>query len=385
MKKTVLLIEDDEVDAELVRRFLNKESENFKIVHKTNFTEAKTCLAEGNFFAILLDLNLPDREGLDSINELIYLPVDSPIIVLTGQNDRATALKAIDSGADDYLVKEEITASALLKSLEYSHNRYQLKVKLLNSQDQLKQAQKMQAIGTLASGIAHDFNNLLAVIMGYAGLLAEIKSDNPNHATSVSKIMEASEQARDLTEQLLTYSKGNSSVPETFNASPLIKEMSAFFDGIASTHEFIVQISDNEELNINFNKIEFQQVIMNLVLNANDALEKRGRISITAEKIDIEENMKTDTGYLIKGLYMKLSVSDNGKGMSPETKTRIFEPFFSTKELDSNKGTGLGLAIIYTVCKQSRSFVNVSSQVDQGTSFDIFIPLVNEPAPQATV
>ena len=281
-------------------------------------------------------------------------------------------MKAIQYGAEDYLVKDEITPTLLEKTIEHSAARFKLKMDLLKSQSQLRQIQKMEAIGTLAGGIAHDFNNILTIIIGHTELLDSDTNKTPRQHHSIDQITKASEQAKELTTQLLSYSGQKKIETTLLDVKPVLLEMTAMLERLVRGHTLNVNFHTDGMKHILFNKTEFQQIIMNLIINAKDALENNGLI-------EVDVNITNMTGHetIEDGEYLKLSVTDNGQGMDQETQDKIFDPFYSTKSFDKTKGTGLGLAIVKTIINERNSYITVDSTLGEGTCFNIYIPLAN--------
>jgi PAS domain S-box-containing protein len=242
-------------------------------------------------------------------------------------------------------------------------------------EDQLLQAQKMEAIGQLAGGIAHDFNNLLTAIIGYGHLLKNETSEDKRIGAYVSNILNAAERAAVLTNDLLTFSRKQIVNLQPVNLNTIIKNMeSLLLRVIGEDIELSTDLMD-AELTILADSTQIDQILMNLATNAQDAMSKGGSLLIKTERMEINGEYVRAHGYGKAGAYALLSVEDTGTGMDEKIREKIFEPFFTTKEV--GKGTGLGLAMVYSIVKQHNGYINVYSEPDKGTTFKILLPLIS--------
>jgi two-component system cell cycle sensor histidine kinase/response regulator CckA len=237
---------------------------------------------------------------------------------------------------------------------------------------QLQQAQKLEAVGRLAGGVAQDFNNMLGVILGYSDILqTQIPADQPA-LKSIAEIQRAGRRAADLTRQLLAFSRKQLLQPQVLNLNTLIEGASKMLRRlIGADVEFVVRAGDALQ-KVKADPGQLEQVIMNLALNARDAMPQGGRLLIETANVSVNEDFAARHSPMQPGRYVVLSVSDAGSGMDAGTLSRIFEPFFTTKEL--GKGTGLGLSIVYGIVKQSGGYIWVDSEPGQGTTFRIYFP-----------
>lgn len=239
--------------------------------------------------------------------------------------------------------------------------------------DQLRQAQKMEAVGRLAGGVAHDFNNLLTVIKGHSDLLEEKITSSTPMFHSITQVKKATNRATSLTRQLLAFSRMQVLQPKVLDLNSLITETCKMLP---------VLIGEDIEFNfyaaqalgmVKADPSQIEQVLMNLAVNARDAMERRGgKFTIRTRNMVLDDEYAKTHPPTVPGHYVLLEVEDTGKGMDAQTKARIFEPFFTTKEL--GKGTGLGLSTVYGVVKQSGGYIWVESEVGKGTKFQIFLP-----------
>ncbi len=245
-------------------------------------------------------------------------------------------------------------------------------------EEQFRQTQKMEAIGRLAGGIAHDFNNLLTVINGYSELmLMRLKKDDPIYQ-QLNQISLAGRRAESLTRQLLAFSRKQVLQPVVLDIKRIIEDMNKMLHRLISENIELHTILEPNLCHIKADPSQIEQVVLNLVINARDAMPMGGKITIEAKNIVFKQSFYWEDLEIRSGKYLMLSISDTGTGMDAETKKRIFEPFFTTKK--EGKGTGLGLATVYGIVKQSGGFVNVYSEKGIGSTFKLYFPCVKEPA-----
>ncbi len=242
--------------------------------------------------------------------------------------------------------------------------------------DQLIHAQKMEAVGQLAGGIAHDFNNILTAILGYGYMLRMKVEKDETLKAYIDQIMSSSERAANLAQSLLTFSRKQIINLLPVNINNLIQDINKLLLRLITADIELEIILSNEKLVVMADKTQLEQVIMNLVTNARDAVPHGGSIIIETETINVDIDYIKSHGYGEVGSYALLSITDTGQGIDEKAIARIFEPFFTTKEV--GKGTGLGLSIVYGVVKQHNGYINVYSEVGNGTTFKIYLPLIED-------
>lgn len=238
-------------------------------------------------------------------------------------------------------------------------------------EQQLRQSQKMEAVGQLAGGVAHDFNNLLTVILSYGQLiLEELPKDDPM-MSKISAIVECGEKAAALTRQLLSFSRADVVAPKVLNLNTIVEKMVQMLHRVLGEHVSLKTVLATDCGKIYADQGHIEQIIMNLSVNARDAMPNGGLLTIETANCVLAEQIEG----VKPGNYVKLSVSDNGHGMSDEVRAHIFEPFFTTKAV--GKGTGLGLSTVYGIAKQNHASVTVQSELGTGTTFSVFFPIQN--------
>ncbi|MBI4834824.1 MAG: PAS domain S-box protein [Planctomycetes bacterium] len=243
-------------------------------------------------------------------------------------------------------------------------------------EEQLMQSQKMEAVGRLAGGIAHDFNNILAVINGYCSLSMDNLKENDPIKGDMEEILKASEKATMLTQQLLSFSRKQMIRSKIINLNTLIMDTGKMLKRIISENIKLVTIMEEDLKDISADPTQMEQVIINMVVNARDAMPEGGTLSIKTENIRLDEDSIKVIPESRSGEFVRLSIQDTGVGMSKETIEHAFEPFFTTKEY--GKGTGLGLATVYGIVKQHKGWVNIYSEQGKGTIFNIYLPVAAE-------
>ncbi len=245
-------------------------------------------------------------------------------------------------------------------------------------QAQLLQSQKMEAVGTLAGGIAHDFNNILNVIMGYGNMVMDTLATGSPAREDMSEVLVAAARAADLTRRLLVFSKKDAVKVMPVDINEIILGLKKMLGRIIrESIEFNIELADMP-LTVMADAGQIEQILMNLAVNAKDAMPEGGRLTISTGLKEVDDDYVAMYGYGNPGQYALITVTDTGQGMDAETQKKIFEPFFTTKKI--GEGTGLGLSISYEIIKKHRGYTNVYSEPGQGTEFKIYLPLIEETA-----
>jgi len=242
---------------------------------------------------------------------------------------------------------------------------------------QLRQSQKMEAIGRLAGGIAHDFNNIITAIMGYCNLLAEDVGDNPTLKDEVDGILSSSRRAVNLTRQLLSFSRKQPLEPRIVDVNETLRDLEKMIRRLLSENLILKFFLEAKKPHVSIDPGQFEQIIINLVVNAKDAVAESGAIVVETRTV-LADGSGRNHG-IVKGEWLQVVVRDNGGGIAPDDLQRIFEPFFTTKP--KNQGTGLGLSTVYTAVNRAGGMVSVESEQGRGTAFFVYLPVVALAAP----
>jgi signal transduction histidine kinase/FixJ family two-component response regulator len=240
------------------------------------------------------------------------------------------------------------------------------------TEDELRQAQKMEAVGHLAGGIAHEFNNYLGIIMGYSDLMAEEEIENESLRLGLAEIKSATQKAASLTRQLLAFSRKQLIEPAVLDLNASVWEAHKLLRRLIPANIDVIPVLHPDLGKVKADPAQIQQILINLVVNARDAMPQGGKISIETAGVVLDEEFASRYFAVTPGDYIMVSVGDNGEGIDPEILPHIFEPFFTTKKAD--KGTGLGLSTTYGIVKQSGGHITVASVRGRGSTFRIYFP-----------
>lgn len=392
----ILIIDDEPANVVLLERLLEREGYT-RITATTSPQEGLELFNSTEPDLVLLDLAMPNMDGFEVMRRLRSLPdrasAPVPIVVLTADVTPETKRKALTSGANDFLTKpfehEEVLARVanLLETrtlhLELADRKERLEEEVRRRTEELSetearlfQSQKMEAIGQLAGGIAHDFNNLLSVIINYAILLLEDMDPNDRLREEVLEIQRAGESAATLTRQLLAFSRKEVVSMVALDLNEVVRNVQRLLHRtIGEDIRFVVELSaDLSRAKLDAGQVE--QVLLNLAVNARDAMPGGGTLSIRTFDASMDATFVAEHPGARLGDYACIQVSDTGIGMPDEVKARVFEPFFTTKE--RGVGTGLGLATVYGVVKHSDGYVDVESALGEGSTFTLYFPVTAE-------
>ncbi len=365
----VLLVEDSALDAELILRELRRAG--FAPQHRrvASAGELRAALRGERWEVVLSDHALPGFSGPEALavvrGDADPEARDLPFLIVSGAIGEETAVEAMRAGAHDYILKDRLgrLGPAIERELREAANRRERR----RLEEQVRQAQKMETVGRLASGAAHDFNNLLTCVVGYGGLLHSRFAPDDPRLRYVEGILEAARHGANLTQQLLAFSRKQVMRPVVASLNEVIIQTETFLRRLLGE-----EITLRTELCPDLGPVlvdpgQMQQVIVNLAVNARDAMSAGGVLTIATANEEPAE-----------GPRVSLYVTDTGIGMSDEVQAHMFEPFFTTKE--RGKGTGLGLSTVYGIVQQSGGSITCASVVGRGTTFLITLPQVRRQA-----
>src|SRR5438309_754015 len=294
------------------------------------------------------------RTGCLDSAEVRWKRKDGSVITVRLSGRAATELDEADQALE--IIAEDITERRALE-------------------DQFRQAQKMEAVGRLAGGVAHDFNNLLMVVSGYTEVLMEALDQNDPLLVKVQAIQQAADRATTLTRQLQAFSRKQLLELKVVDVNAIVADMERLLRPLIGENVELATKLACDAMHTRADAGQLEQVLMNLVVNAKDAMPNGGKLTIRTQSLAVDELHGRGPTFIRPGNYVMLSVSDTGMGMDKETQSRIFEPFFTTKE--KGKGTGLGLSTVYGIVKQSGGYVMVQSEMGRGSTFHIYLPRVD--------
>ena len=312
----------------------------------------------GDVFAMIRDR----KEVVSFTSNVVLKRVDGP------------DLPIIDSGAPIVDANGRFHGSVVV--FQDDTARREAEQALKDTEHRQQQSQKLEAIGTLTGGVAHDFNNLLTAILGYTQLAMLRLSSDPKTLDYLVQVEKAGNRAAELTRKLLAFSRRQKLESRIVNLNDSIGDILTLLERIIGEHIRVTFKRDESLRSVNADPSQIEQAVMNLSLNARDAMPKGGRLIIETRNVSLDEHYCRQYPTCEPGEYVQVLVSDTGTGMDQETLDRIFEPFFTTKDVD--KGTGLGLSLVYGIVKQHRGHINVYSEPGRGTTFKFYIPVASE-------
>ncbi|MGA3211969.1 MAG: response regulator, partial [Terriglobales bacterium] len=372
----VLLAEDDSVTRMLLTSALSKRG--YDVMPAADGTEAWRHLQGRDAPRLaVLDWIMPGMDGVELCRKL-RADESRPytyVLLLTGRVDKTDILTGLDAGADDYLTKpfdpEELRVRLQVgrRIVETDEQRRQL-------EEQLRQKQKIEALGALTGGIAHDFNNLIMIISAYSQeMLDQVSKGHPFYA-GLEQIHKAGDRAAALVRQMLAFSRKQVLSPRLLDVNATLSETTRMLRRLVGEDIDLSLTLGAETWPVVADPVQMEQVLLNLAANARDAMPRGGKLGLTTRNADLDSEFVSSHLGSRLGPHVVVSVRDSGCGMAPEVQSHIFDPFFTTK--DVGKGTGLGLASVYGIVKQSGGYITVESEIGKGTTFEIYLPKAPE-------
>jgi two-component system, cell cycle sensor histidine kinase and response regulator CckA len=370
----VLIVEDSEADAEFMLRALRNGGIAPAYERVQTADAMKRALEGQSWDVVLSDYSLP---GFDAPSALALLQAhgqDIPFIVVSGSVGEDTAVAMMKAGADDYIMKDRLQRLAPAVSRAVADAAVRCERQRLAQQ--LQESQRLEAVGRLAGGVAHDFNNVLTAILGSTELLLLSRPPDAPKQEELEIIRDAGLRAKELIRQLLAFSARQVLTPTVLDLNHLVKNVHKMLRRlIGEDIELVTELVPDPGA-VRADAGQMEQVLVNLVVNARDAMPKGGRLTIATANVDIADPNRSDHRQVPLGHYVTLRVTDTGIGMDRETQAHAFEPFFTTKP--RGQGTGLGLAPVYGIVRQSGGHITLDSAPGAGTTFQVYLPRVAE-------
>jgi signal transduction histidine kinase len=373
MKLRILHVEDSIDDSEIVRHILVGDGIACKIERRDTRAEFVEHLRAHDFDLILADCSLPNFSGLHALALAHEYTPEIPFIFVSGTIGEEIAIESLRNGATDYVLKGQLSRlpAAVRRAMEEAYQRERNR----DMEKRLQQAQNLESVGTLAGGIAHDFNNILTIIKGHASLLKR-ECESPDRVQEISAIIDhAAVRGSDLVREMLAFARQSGGVFALADFNQLVREAAGMMRAPLGPRISLEMALDQALPPLLVDTGQIERIIINLIANARDALPHGGRIVVSTGQVT-ESSSVPCLERLPKRDYAYLQVSDNGTGMTEETRCRIFEPFFTTKA--KGKGTGLGMPVVYGVMQMHSGAIEVTSAVGKGTSVELYFPLITE-------
>lgn len=372
----ILIVDDDIIFRSVARESLGQAG--FKVSEAVNGVEGLEAVKQLKPEIVLLDVMMPEMDGYDACRMIRELPGGDliPVVMITALEDIDSINRAYKVGATDFITKP-IEWTILVERVRYMLRGVRLANERKQLEERLQQAQKLEAVGTLASGIAHDFMNLLQIIQGSAELLMMGKSDDDPDYPEWDAILDASKRGLEIGKQMLSYSRKLDSIKKRIDLNQQIRQVSSLLQkGIPTQIKIILNLDEDLPL-VDADAGQIGQVLVNLANNARDAMPNGGKLVIQTARITLTPEYCKSHPNVDPGAYVRISVADTGEGMTKETLEKIFDPFFTTKRAD--KGTGLGLAMAYGIVQNHDGHITCKSVPGKGTLFRLFLPAVTQP------
>jgi signal transduction histidine kinase len=384
----VLVVDDSSADA---KRAVAELAQGGRSVHhlRVDSREAMRAALTGDVWDVILcEWSLSRFSAEQAIRLVEDLDLDVPLIILAGAVEEDAVVDAMRTGAQDFILKGRLArlrpaVAREVRELGRRRIHRQSERRLVHSQEalrqreaQLRQAQKMEALGQLAGGVAHDFNNALSVILTYCELLLPSFDESDPIRGDLDEIRLAGGRAADLTRQLLMFSRQDVAEPRVLDLNRILDATHKMLSRLLREDIDLVIAKGEGLWNLRIDPTAMDQIIVNLVVNARDAMPEGGKLKLETNNVVLDQDFVQRHLGAQPGDYVALTVTDTGTGIAPATMARIFEPFFTTKE--RGKGTGLGLSTVYGIVQQAQGTIWVESVVGVGSTFTVYLPRVDQ-------
>jgi two-component system, cell cycle sensor histidine kinase and response regulator CckA len=371
-----LFVEDSEDDCFLIARELSRAGIALEWSRVETQPEFLQALQRQPWHVILSDHSMPHFSSLDALRIVRERELDIPFVIVSGTIGEEQAVAAMRAGANDYVLKGNLARLPQVVAREQREREYrrqgrEAEVALRQAEEQLRHAQKMEAMGRLAGGVAHDFNNLLTAILGFSGLALERLTPDDPLRRDLDQIVLAAERASRLTGQLLAFCRREPSRPTVVDVNEIVRALMPMLQRLIGADVRVVVEADPVLPAVMVDAGQLEQVLMNLAVNARDAMPDGGTLTIGTQAVRLDAERSASLG-TAEGPYAAIAVRDTGLGMDDGTRARVFEPFFTTK--DPGKGTGLGLSTVYGLVTHSGGAIGLDTAPGAGTTFTIFLP-----------
>ncbi len=366
----ILHIEDSEEDCELIRQLLVNEGFQCQVTRVDAALQVFDELVKNPYDLILADCKLPNFNGLRALEFARALKPQIPFIFVSGTIGEDAAIESLRNGATDYVLKDRLSrlVPAVRRALDEAEERKMCR----QLQQRLHEAERLEAISTLANGIAHDFNNILTIILGHASLLT-VENENPDRVLQVSgTISEAVRRGSEIVQQLLAFARKSDGHVAPSDLNRYIQtHVDVLKERLPSRVALTFELSENLP-NILMDVSQVDRILLNLIANSIDAMSASGRITLSTRLVSAAE-LPELLPELASENYVCLTVADTGRGIDSTTREHVFEPFFTTKE--RGHGTGLGLPVVYGLMQAHHGYVDVKSEMGKGTAISLFFPV----------
>ncbi len=374
----VFYVDDSPFDRALVRDALEREAEGFELQEAGTREELERFLESGAPFDLVLsDFNILGMTGLDVLERIHRERPEVPVVLVTGTGSEEIAVQAMKAGASDYVIKQPQHIRRLPATIRSTLDAWKARRERDRARERLLQVERLEAVGRLAGGIAHDFNNLLTVIASNAALVLDTFEASDPRREELEDIVAAARRGSELTRHLLLFSSGDVTPRDDIDPLELLRETVHLLEKALPSQILLEAHLPDALPPVRTNAARLQQVVLNLGLNARDAIAGAGRVRLSVEALPARDcaPLPVDwTGPRGAEPILRIQVQDSGSGIPEHIRARVFEPFFTTK--GPSGGTGLGLATAYGTVRQGGGTITLESRVGSGSTFTVFLPFV---------